>query len=146
LPLEIGDIDRDGDVDSDDIRYLTKGEAVNRVYRPMWEKYPYGYIVHQKIAVKLFDLVVNMGPRRVSGDEVVGGAHLLIQRAVRSNTGPVLVEDGLFGPKTLNSINLCKELPLLTAFRSEAAGYYRIIAQYRNNQKFLKGWLNRAYW
>jgi lysozyme family protein len=55
-------------------------------------------------------------------------------------------EDGLLGPVTLSATNNADTNALLAAIKSEAAGYYRLIAAKNpSQQKFLNGWLNRAY-
>jgi lysozyme family protein len=72
----------------------------------------------------LFDLAVNTG---------ILQANKLIQRALRS-TGVSVTEDGIIGPVTL------------AALKSEAAGYYRLIANINPSQlTFINGWLRRAY-
>jgi lysozyme family protein len=72
-------------------------------------------------------------------------ACILVQRALRASSKNV-VEDGDFGPKTLDAINNVDSTDLLAALKSEAAGYYRTLAAVdRQDKIFLKGWLNRAY-
>jgi len=144
LPRLAGDIDGDLDVDVDDIRALTRKKAVELVYKPIWRAGPYAKIKAQAIATKAFDLTVNMGARRVrkvrGATQVVGGAHLALQRACRAAGAP-LVEDGLLGPISIKAINSVPVDMLLAAYRSEAAAMYRRIG----NRRFLTGWLNRAY-
>ena len=135
------DIDNDGDVDADDIAKLTKNEA-RAIYKVMfWDKYNYGNIENFRIALKIFDLCVNMGPRQ---------AHKIIQRGLRS-CERVVKDDGILGPITqlaiTRMITFDKEpLCLLYAMRSEAAGFYRMLIK-RNPvfKKYEDGWLNRAY-
>jgi type VI secretion system secreted protein VgrG len=68
-----------------------------------------------------------------------------MQRALRS-VGREVVEDGIIGAATLRAINEVEGTDLLAAFRSEAAGYYRIIfAKTPTQQRFINGWLRRAY-
>jgi lysozyme family protein len=90
----------------------------------------------ENIAIKLFDLAVHAGiPQAVK----------LIQRALRAAGYPV-IEDSLIGPITLAAINKADPTDLLAALKSEAAGYYRLIATANpSQQKFIEGWLNRAY-
>ena len=69
----------------------------------------------------------------------------LIQRALRA-AGEQVAEDGIIGPITLSAINKADPTDLLAALKSEAAGLYRLIAQANpSQQKFINGWLNRAY-
>lgn len=119
-----------------DIANLTKEEAKNIYRRDFWDKYLYGKIRNLEIATKFFDLAVNMGHH---------WACVLVQRALRAS-GKNVVEDGDFGPKTLDAINNVDSTDLLAALKSEAAGYYRTLAAIDKQDKvFLKGWLNRAY-
>lgn len=147
LPLRLGDIDGDGDVDRDDIRLMTKEQAT-MIYQRMWNLQGYGRFNDQAMAAKVFDLMVNMGPRRVFRKQVTGGAHVLVQRAVRAlGGGKRLLEDGILGVKSftaLNTIAVDDEWypQYMAALCSEAAGYYRSL----NRPKYIKGWLNRAYW
>jgi lysozyme family protein len=86
--------------------------------------------------VKFFDLAVHTG---------IPQAIKLIHRALRS-TGQTITEDDVIGPITLAAINKADSTDLLAALKSEAAGYYRLIAQANpSQQKFINGWLNRAY-
>ena len=65
--------------------------------------------------------------------------------ALRS-VGINVQEDGLLGPITLSATNNADPQALLAAIKSEAAGYYRLIAvKSPQQQKFLSGWLRRAY-
>jgi lysozyme family protein len=93
-------------------------------------------IEDENIAIKFFDLAVHTGiPQAVK----------LIQRALRA-AGTQITEDGIIGPITLSAINEADPTDLLAALKSEAAGYYRLIANANPSlQKFIDGWLNRAY-
>lgn len=129
------DFDRDGDVDADDIRKMTREDAVE-VYRIYWwERFEYN-LLPELIGPKTFDLAVNMGAHQ---------AHKLLQRACRACDAPV-VDDGVLGPVTRKAVFCADERALLTSLRSEAAGFYRglVIAKPRF-ETFIAGWLRRAY-
>ncbi|MEM7197149.1 MAG: glycosyl hydrolase 108 family protein [Pseudomonadota bacterium] len=132
---DIGDVDGDGDIDANDVRQMTRAEAIE-IYRvKFWERYHYADLAGS-IGEKLFDLCVNMGPRQ---------AHKILQRALRA-CGFVVDEDGIIGPNTIRAANETDGTLLLVALRAEAAGFYRsLIAQKPALQKFQNGWLNRAY-
>lgn len=133
------DLDNDGDVDADDIRKLPLDKAVEVYYREFWEPQPYRFM-SAAIAVKLFDLSVNMGATQ---------ANKCAQRAVRAANpnGVRLIEDGIAGPRTLDAIHAADSTRLLPAIRSEAAAIYRlIIARDGSQSRFEGGWLRRAYW
>ena len=131
-----GDIDGDGDVDADDVKALTRAKAAALYEREFWEKYRYGLLFDTAVAIKIFDLCVNMGPK---------GAHRVAQRALRA-TGRRVIEDGVLGPNTRAAINAVSGPLLVVALRSEAAGYYRGLATGRPTfGRYIAGWLNRAY-
>lgn len=133
------DLDADGDVDINDIRLLTPEKVVDIYRRAYWLKTPYRNF-HFSVAVKMFDLSVNMGQKQ---------ANVILQRALRAARPsglPPLIEDGVIGTKTIASVQEAYTPSLLAATRSEAAGFYRRLAAQRTaSQKYLNGWLNRAY-
>jgi lysozyme family protein len=105
-------------------------------YTDFWEQQLYEQIESDKIAEKIFDFAVNIG---------TNNAHIVLQRALRAVGNPVK-EDGILGKITLIAINSSNEKALLAALRSEAAGYYRgIVSKNTNQNKFIEGWLRRAY-
>lgn len=136
LRLELGDIDADGDVDVEDIRAMPADRALEIYHRQWWRRFSYGQLA-TPVGVKVFDLSINMGPLQ---------AHKLLQRAVRGAGGRTLADDGVIGPKTLAAIDAVRTELLLAALRSEAAGFYRALVAARQwREKYLGGWLNRAY-
>jgi len=131
------DADGDGDVDADDVRGLTREQAVELYRTEFWDRYDY-----EKMPVgvgeKVFDACVNMGPRT---------AHRLLQRAIRAAGGGDLDDDGIVGPKTESALwAVGAPACVVASFRSEMAGFYRVLATRRPSmEKFLRGWLRRAY-
>lgn len=116
-----------------DIANLTKEKAAEIYRRDFWPPYQN---FPGKIAVKIFDLAVNVGHRQ---------AVKLLQRALRS-CGAHVADDGILGPLTKQAVQSAHPDLLVAALRSEAAGFYRALAQQKpENEKFLKGWLNRCY-
>jgi lysozyme family protein len=119
-----------------DIKNLTRDQAQQIYFVDFWLKAKCEQIVDENIATKFFDLCVNMG---------ITQAVKLIQRALRA-TETQVVEDDVIGPITLAAINKADPTDLLAALKSEAAGLYRLIAQANpSQQKFIEGWLRRAY-
>jgi lysozyme family protein len=119
-----------------DIKNLTLDQAREIYFRDFWSRGKYEQIEDENIAIKLFDLAVNVG---------INQANRLIQRALRA-AGTQIVEDGIIGPITLAAINKADPTDLLAALKSESAGYYRLIANANpSQQKFITGWLKRAY-
>lgn len=119
-----------------DIKNLTMDQARQIYYCDFWIKGKYEQIIDEAVSIKLFEISINTG---------ITQANKLIQRALRA-AGKMVVEDGIIGAITLKAINEADPTDLLAALKSEAAGYYRLIAQANpSQQKFITGWLNRAY-
>ena len=137
LPLIDADITGDGHVTEADIHALTPSDVAKLYRKHFWDYYRLDEIRHPRIAVKAFDLLVNM--RSVSAVKIS-------QRALRACGKPVL-EDGGLGSRTFAAINeIQDELRLLAAMRSEAFGLYQlIVAKDATQAGFLNGWKNRAY-
>lgn len=118
------------------IKQLTLEEAKKIYYRDFWKKEKFEDVPDKTVAIKLFDLSVNVGIRT---------ATVILQRALHA-VGINVTEDGIWGTKTQLGILSAEPSYLLVALKSEAAGYYRLVAQKSPmQQKFLSGWLNRAY-
>lgn len=134
---EAGDTDGDGDVDTDDIRALEMHDVVRLYHERWWVPHGYDSFPDSTVAIKTFDLAVNMGSK---------AAHRVLQRAIRASSGEALIDDGMIGPVTRQGLANCEPASLLAAVKSEAAGHYRLIAATKPRmKKFLRGWLNRAY-
>lgn len=130
------DIDRDGDVDSNDVRSLTRVDAVAFYEKNFWLKNGYDKIIPTEVASKVFSLAVNMGPRQ---------ANILLQRALKSLKISVK-ETGKIDNPTIQAVNTVASYTLLPAIKSEAAGFYRmLVSKNPAYKKYLKGWLKRAY-
>jgi lysozyme family protein len=119
-----------------DIKKLTLEQAKQIYFCDFWLKAKCEEINDENIATKFFDLTVHTGiPQAVK----------LIQRALRA-TGTQVVEDGIIGSITLSAINKADPTDLLAALKAEAAGHYRLIANLNpSQQRFITGWLSRAY-
>lgn len=132
---DVGDIDKDGDVDEQDIRKLSR-EQVIAIYRThWWDRYGLGRIADANVAVKLFDLMVNMG---------AGSAVCLLQQALNA-CGQRVAVDGVLGPKTVEAANRAPAGWLLAELRLAAIRRYLSLTD--GNPKlttFLRGWIRRA--
>lgn len=119
-----------------DIANLTITQAIAIYKRDFWDPYPYKKIINPNIAIKVFDLAINMGAR---------AAHKVLQQALNF-LGFDLSIDGKFGNMTLNAVNQANAQLLLSAIKLSASIYYHKIVASNDSQKiFLNGWLNRAY-
>ena len=127
----LGDLDHDGDVDQADIKALTKDAAAEFYHKFWWDAYQYGMISAQAVATKVFDMAVNMGASR---------AHKIFQGALG------VPQDGVLGRVTFTAANASLSLDLLTRMQNrQVAFYHGLVASNPSMEKFLNGWLNRAY-
>ena len=118
------------------IKNLTLEDAKKIYYCDYWLKSKCNQIKDDFVATQVFDLSVNLGIR---------AATIVLQRALRAG-GINVSEDGLIGPVTLSGVSILKPPILLAAIKAEAAGYYRTLAAQKPAlQRYLNGWLNRAY-
>lgn len=139
-----GDIDGDHDIDADDIRKMSMQDK-KRAYKELyWDHMCLDEIESQAIAIKIFDTAVNLGR---------AGASNIVQRILNDfifivglrNTPPLKV-DGSFGPKTRESLNKLAQPALLCLISSEQSQiYHAIVTRRPTSQKYLAGWLRRAY-
>lgn len=119
-----------------DIANITLQEAKKIYYDDFWKGYSYDKIRSKLIAAKVFHTTVNTGANQ---------SHKILQRALRANGFDTIADDGIFG-KTLDAANRANTKSLLTALRSESAGFYRLLVVIQPSQnKFIKGWIARAY-
>lgn len=150
LGNQLGDIDGDGDIDAEDVRKLTASIVANLFYKKFWRK-EYD-LIPSPIAVKVFDMAVNMGNTQ---------SHILLQRSIMCAWGGRLEVDGDFGKITVAKTNNCSTDILLAAIRASQLGFYKqLIAlnderrrkkllkangeQYEDLSVFDGGWSNRA--
>lgn len=129
------DFDKDGDIDAQDIKKLTKADASKIYYTEFWLKNKCDKIIDVNIAAKLFDMSVNMGCRQ---------AARLIQSALKL-AGYDLTVDGILGPKTIEAINKTMPTDLKTFMVYQGINFYLNLVQANPAyEKFIKGWLKRA--
>jgi lysozyme family protein len=113
-----------------DIRSLTRDDAKAIYAKDYWR---YDQITSQRVATKLFDAHVNMGPVR---------AVRLMQLALGAiEVGPI-VADGIIGSMTIEAINAADEERLVDEFKAQLVKYYCELSQ--SMPQFLLGWLRRA--
>ena len=137
---EKGDIDGDGDIDADDIRELTKAQAVEFYRADFWDKLKLDALKSQAVACRLFDMAVNMGPR---------GAVKIAQRAfnelLEGSDDERLKVDGKLGPKTRKALDSIEPVEMMVSLRIFHAEFYRDLVKRNPKLKvFLTGWLRRA--
>ena len=136
LPNLEGDIDGNGHIDAEDMRALDVKTAKHFYFKYFWMHYNCDTISNDELAKKVFSMYVNMRSRSVGR---------IVQRSLRA-CGRDLVEDGIIGKVTKRLMNTTDQNALMSAIRSEQAGFYRcIVAKDDTQEIFLNGWLNRAY-
>jgi lysozyme family protein len=110
-----------------DIKHLTIDEAKEIYYRYYWQPMHLEGIISPDSVLEIFDMGVNSGKPN---------AIRMAQRVVNVNP------DGKLGPVSSKAINNFPNF--LAKYKQARREYYLRISQKRNNQVFLKGWLNRV--
>lgn len=135
LAPELADIDRDGDVDPEDIAAIKPHDAA-RIYRLVfWDSLKLDRLPH-RLSIAVMDTAVNMGK---------SAAVRILQQAL-NRMGKSLAEDGALGPRTVAAAVACGEADLLINryLISRIWRYQDIVHANRGLGKFLFGWLNRV--
>lgn len=118
-----------------DIARLSAVDAAAIYRRDWWDRFGLARLP-ALLAAKLFDAGVNIG---------MANAVRCVQRALRA-CGASVIEDGKLGDATFAAIAATAPDALLPALREALAGHYRLIAaRNKAQQRFLAGWLVRAY-
>ncbi len=153
LPLWIGDVNQDGQIDGADIRALSRDKAI-ALYQREWSAAKYHTLEHTlldgnpnsmnqaatgwSLAAKIFDIRVNTGPTRAAKILQAG-----LNAAASANQ---LQVDGIIGRKTRAASRYWwahRPGEVLAAVRATQVAFYRDIAT-GQRRKFLNGWLRRA--
>lgn len=128
------------DATVEDIKLLTESMARSIYKQHFWENNHYDLIASQPVAFKIFDMAVNMG---------CGVSNKIAQRALNAVGGaPQTIEDGIMGVHSISCINSPKtdRMSYMAALKEGYASHYRhIVDANPSEEKFLNGWLKRAY-
>lgn len=123
------------DLMADAIRQMTRDQAIARYREKWWRPWRWRELP-KSVAIKAFDLAIDMGPE---------AAVRCLQRGLWA-TGKHIKEDGALGTVTITATADADEGRLLAALRSEAAAHYRLtVAAHPDRATDLNGWLARAY-
>lgn len=141
------DLDFDGDLDGADIRKLTVGDARYLFHRHFWRSLECDSFA-RPLGEMLFDQAVNGGAI---------AAKKMLQRALNAfsiqyaRNAQQLDVDGDFGEQTRDAIDWALQMPgigmphLVREYRAQVkARYLAIVGANPSQQRFLRGWLNRA--
>jgi lysozyme family protein len=121
----------------DDVRHLTRDNAVQIYREHYWTAAPFEKIPSQQIANYVFDMAINHGTAQ---------AVKILQRSVWSlhQQRAIIADDGVLGDKTI--LALGSGVALAFILPAERAGFMRLLAAIKpSNMEFLNGWLNRCY-
>lgn len=125
-------------VTHDYVRKLTLDQAKKIYLEHFWYKAPFQNIACQETCNYIFDMAVNLG---------LSQATKCVQRALWAfdHEFYLLIDDGIFGKKTLDALN-DEHYQILPVLKSERANVYRaIVKRDPGQEKFFHGWLNRTY-
>lgn len=130
-----------------DIASLTVEGAARLYLDNFWAPLGLDDLHSWRVAAKVFDVVVNLGPRQEAGRLTPGAGTKLVQRAVE-RLGVAIVVDGLIGPATRAAINSKPQLEVLSALSVEQARHYARLAVRDGAQygRYENGWMARAAW
>lgn len=115
---------------------LTKEEAIALYWEFFWNNHNLDLLKSRLIAVKLFDIGVNIG---------MGTAIQLLQKAFNHcySLSPLIV-DGILGKNTAQMVNISPEMSIYNQFKACVVTHYeKIVERDEKKRVFLKGWLNR---
>ena len=122
------DKDHDGDIDSQDLRLVTRGDVVNLLRVHYWNRWKADHIVNQSVADLLVDWVWNSGKHGI----------IIPQRIL------LVTPDGIVGDQTLRGVNSADQSHLFHDLKEARKSFFLEIVRNDPSQKrFLGGWLNR---
>lgn len=141
------DLDMDGDIDGQDVRKLTRGDAKFLYHRCFWKRLDADSFL-RPVGEMLFDQGANGG---------LTAARKMLQTAInaciakyRLDIAPLTI-DGVLGEKTRAAMDAVIALPaasttaIVIAYKDAVKARYRaIVAANPSQKRFLAGWLNRA--
>ncbi len=123
-------------VTSDDVKNMTRAEAI-KIYQALyWDPMALSAVVDSKVALILFDQGVNRGPE---------AAIVMLQQAL-VHLGQAVDVDGVLGPETSAAVNKVAQGQLAVDLIKASQRFYIDLAIRKPTQLvFLKGWLARTW-
>lgn len=127
---------RNPNLQTSDIRALTKAEA-SQIYRSnYWNAMSLDQVKDPTVALILFDQGVNRGTRTAVMDA---------QRTLNNSFGHAIEVDGVIGPKTVAALNAVSPHEFIAEFVFDSQDRYAaIVASNPSQRVFIKGWINRT--
>lgn len=120
------------------INEITIEQAKQFYYKYYWVPGNFAALIYEPLAIKAFDMGVNMGIRR---------AIKILQQSynILVPKDKIIQEDGKLGQKTADAVNWIPSLVIYNEFVSQCVEHYCLIAHNDTSQEiFLKGWIARA--
>ena len=144
------DLDMDGDIDGQDIRQLTAGDAIYLYHRCFWQRLEADSFP-RPMGEMLFDQAVN-GGLATAGKLLQRAINECLMRRPGTRKGVTLLKvDGVIGPVTRTCLQQILQHPgsgmpaLIAAYRDAVRERYRaIVRRWPSQKRFLRGWLARA--
>jgi len=123
------DKDNDGDIDADDIKVLTEGDARYIAKKVFWDFFQADFILNQSIAEFIVDWGYNSGRVTVAKK---------LQKILNVSI------DGLIGVQSVNAIHTTNQRNLFEALKAARKDFIETIVKNNPSQEvFHKGWINR---
>lgn len=114
-----------------DIKRLTVGQAKQIYFDDFYIPLKLHFIKNDLLALHIFDMAVNAGKKT---------SVKLLQELLIS-----VENDGVIGPITSQALYYAENsVDMVQAYIAKRYERYYIVSTYRNNKKFLKGWINRV--
>lgn len=134
------DLDRDGDVDPDDVKLLSKAQAAGIFEKHYFERPRIG-LLPEELQPSVYDMYINAG----------GNAVKILQRLLAS-FGEAVVVDGALGPQTAAAVERVWNDYFVDAYGIARRNYYFSLADSRpSSRKYARsraggkgGWILRA--
>ena len=122
------DKDGDGDIDADDIRILSKADALSVLRLNYWNRWKADQINNQSIAEILVDWVWGSGKWGI----------VIPQRILK------VIDDGIVGMGTLFAVNNVNQRGLhASIFQTRKTFIEELVKNHPDQLKFFNGWMNR---
>ena len=116
---------------NEDIKNLTVFRAKELYFNDFYKPLGLQHITNDLLALHIFDMAVNAGRKT---------AVKLLQDLLSG-----VESDGKIGPLTAQALYYAEgSIDIVAAYIAKRYERYYTVSTYRNNKKFLKGWINRV--